>query len=100
MNINANVLNKILEKQIQHYIKQTVPHDQVGFISGMQGSFSINISISVIHHIKKLKNKSHMILSMDAEKAFDRIQCLFMKKNKALHKVSIERTYINIIKAI
>jgi len=99
MNINANVLNKILEKQIQQYIKQTVSHDQVGFFSGMQGSFSINKSISVIHHIKKLKNKIHMILSIDAEKAFDKIQCLFIIKNKALHKGSIERTDIKIIKA-
>ena len=61
-------------------------HDQVGFIPGMQGSFSIYKSISVIHHINKLKNKTHMIISIDAEKAFDKIQHPFMMKT--LQKVA------------
>ena len=74
-------------------------HDQVGFISGMQGFFNIRKSISVIHHINKLKNKNHMITSIDAEKAFDKIQhpLMILKKNP---EASIEGTYLNIIKAI
>ena len=68
------------------------------FIPGMQGFFNIHKSISVIHHINKLKNKSHMIISIDAEKAFDKIQHPFMIKS--LQKAGIEGTYLNIIKAI
>ena len=64
------------------------------------GFFDITKSITVIHHINKLKNKNHMIISIDAEKAFDKIQYPFMTKKKNLQKVGIERTYINIIKAI
>ena len=73
-------------------------HDQVGFIPGMQGFFSICKTVCVIHHINKLKNKNHMIISIDVEKAFDKIQHPFMIKT--LQKVGIERTYLNIIKAI
>jgi len=71
---------------------------QVGFISGMQGFFNIRKSINVIHHINKLKDKNHMIISIDAEKAFDKIQHLFMIK--ILQKAGVEGTYLNIIKAI
>ena len=70
----------------------------MGFIPGMQGFFSICKSINVIHHINKLKNKSHMIISIDAEKAFGKIQHPFMIKT--LQKPGIEGTYLNIIKAI
>ena len=70
----------------------------MGFIPGMHGFFNIRKSIKVIDHINKLKNKSHMILSIDAEKAFDKIQHPFMIKT--LQKAGIERTYLNIIKAI
>ena len=69
----------------------------MGFIPGMQGFFNICKSIDVTHHIKKLKNKSYMIISIDAEKAFDKIQHAFMIKT--LQKAGIEVTYLNIIKA-
>ena len=85
MNIGVKILKKILGNRIQKHIKKLIHHDQVWFIQGMQGFF--NACKSMIDHINKLKD-NHMIISIDAEKAFDKIQHPFIVKT--LPKMGIE----------
>ena len=98
MNIDAKILNKILANRIHEHMKAIIHHDQVDFSQGVPGWFNIQKYIHIIHYINKLKDKNHTIITLNEEKAYDKIQHPFMIK--ASEGSGIQGPYLNILKAI